>query len=58
MRGVGRFVEIVKQMREIVVREGRLGRGVSFVFESGELKVWRTKEEARTKLSDTLLALF
>lgn len=58
MRRVGRFVERLTRMREIVLREGKLGRGVSFVYEDGELKVWRTKEEARTKLSDNLLALF
>lgn len=57
-REVGKVVEVLKQMREIVVREGKLGRGVSFVFEDGELKVWRTKEEERTRLDEGLLALF
>ena len=58
---VARVVKMLGAMKEIVVREGKAGHGVSFVFETGmdALEVWRTKEGARKRLvGEEVNALF
>ena len=61
MTTVARTVRILLAMKEVVVRRGKEGEGVSFVYEEGTegLQVWKTKEGTRRRLvGEDVKALF
>ena len=61
MTTVARTVGILLAMKVVVVRRGKLGEGVSFVYEEGTegLQVWKTKEGSRRRLvGEDVKALF
>lgn len=53
MAVVAKVVKVLVAMKEVVVREGKKGFGVSFVWEADtkDLEVWRTKEGKRRRLA-------
>lgn len=58
-RGLRKLVEVLKEMRKIVIREGQKGEGVAFVFSYGSgLRVHRSGSVERRKLGKEVDALF